>query len=69
MALQAEQLERLAEVLPLPQLRLPYVFDTDLGPEHVDVLADAVATGIAGLHQVPGAGAVRSAAPPDEATP
>ena len=32
-ALQREQLERLAELLPLPQLRLPYLFTADLGPE------------------------------------
>ena len=39
MGLQAEQLERLAEVLPLPQLRLPFVFDADLSREDVDDLA------------------------------
>lgn len=61
MALQAEQVARLAEILPLPQLHLPYVFDTDLGPEHVDVLADAVAAGVGRLHQVEGAGAVAAA--------
>lgn len=59
--LQAEQLDRLAQVLPLPQLHLPYVFDTDLGPEHTDQLARAVLDGIAGLHQVPGVGAVAGA--------
>ena len=37
--LQADQLARLAELLPLPQLRLPYVFATELGPEDVAVLA------------------------------
>ena len=31
-ALQAEQIDRLAELLPLPQLRLPYLFAADLGP-------------------------------------
>jgi anion-transporting ArsA/GET3 family ATPase len=38
-ALQAAQLARLADLLPLPQLRLPYVFTTDLGPDDVAVLA------------------------------
>ena len=36
MALQAEQVARLAETLPLPQLALPYLFDADLGPAQVD---------------------------------
>ena len=31
-ALQTEQVARLADLLPLPQLRLPYLFDADLGP-------------------------------------
>jgi Mrp family chromosome partitioning ATPase len=39
-ALQAEQVDRLAAALPLPQLRLPFVFTTDLGPAELDVLAD-----------------------------
>ena len=39
-ALQSEQLARLAEKLPLPQLRLPFVFTTDLGPAELDLLAD-----------------------------
>ena len=41
--LQAEQVDRLAELLPLPQLRLPFLFDADLGPDELDVLADAPA--------------------------
>lgn len=40
--LQAAQLARLAERLPLTQLRLPYVFATELGPDHVEVLAAAL---------------------------
>jgi anion-transporting ArsA/GET3 family ATPase len=40
--LQAAQLARLADMLPLPQLRLPYVFATELGPEDVAVLAAAL---------------------------
>ena len=41
-ALQAEQLARLAEMLPLPQLHLPFLFEADLGLPHVDVLAGAL---------------------------
>ena len=37
--LQAEQLERLAAALPLPQLHLPFLFGTSIGPPEVDVLA------------------------------
>lgn len=63
MALQTEQVQRLADMLPLPQLHLPYLFDTDLGPAATDVLARAVLDGVAGMHQVPGVGAVAGAAP------
>lgn len=38
-ALQAEQIERLATALPLPQLRLPYLFDAEIGPAQLDLLA------------------------------
>ncbi|HRW38194.1 MAG: hypothetical protein KDB04_08110 [Acidimicrobiales bacterium] len=48
-ALQAEQVERLREALPLPQLRVPYLFDADLGPEQLDLLAAAVLDGVAEL--------------------
>ena len=48
-ALQAEQMGRLAEDLPLPQLRLPYLFSTDLGPEQLEVLAGALADAIEAL--------------------
>jgi anion-transporting ArsA/GET3 family ATPase len=47
--LQAEQVARLAEALPLPQLRLPYLFDAELGPEQLDQLADAVLLAVDGL--------------------
>lgn len=40
MALQAEQLDRLAEQLPLEQIRLPFVFTTEIGPAELDLLAD-----------------------------
>ena len=41
--LQADQMRRLAEALSLPQLRLPFLFTTDLGRSEIDVLADALA--------------------------
>ena len=37
--LQQEQVTRLADALPLPQIHLPYLFDGDLDPVHIDVLA------------------------------
>jgi anion-transporting ArsA/GET3 family ATPase len=50
--LQSEQLERLAERLPLPQICLPYVFSADLGPQDVDELAAAFTSGIGQLVEV-----------------
>ena len=49
MALQAEQVARLREALPLPQLRLPYLFDAELGPTQLDALAAALLDGVAQL--------------------
>jgi Mrp family chromosome partitioning ATPase len=40
MALQAEQLDRLGERLPLPQLRLPFMFTTEIGPTELEELSD-----------------------------
>jgi anion-transporting ArsA/GET3 family ATPase len=40
--LQEEQVARLAEMLPLPQLHLPFLFTTDLGPTDVATLAGAL---------------------------
>jgi anion-transporting ArsA/GET3 family ATPase len=48
-ALQDQQLERLADKLPLPQIRLPYIFSADLGPADLDGLTAALVTGIEGL--------------------
>jgi dethiobiotin synthetase len=45
-ALQHEQLDRLGERLPLPQVRLPFLFEAEIGPEEVDVLAHAVLAGV-----------------------
>jgi anion-transporting ArsA/GET3 family ATPase len=52
-ALQDEQLARLSERLPLPQIHLPFLFKTDLARDDVHVLADAVLEGIAGLDALP----------------
>lgn len=41
-ALQREQIDRLRRELPLPQLRLPFVFRTDLDLEAMEGLADAL---------------------------
>jgi anion-transporting ArsA/GET3 family ATPase len=46
---QREQLDRLAEQLPLPRINLPLQFSTDLGPTHLDALVAALTTGI---HQI-----------------
>ena len=48
-ALQAEQVARLAERLPLPQLRLPFVFTTQIGPEELELLADRLLTEVEAL--------------------
>jgi anion-transporting ArsA/GET3 family ATPase len=48
-ALQAEQVARLADALPLPQLRLPFLFTTDIGPSEVDVLAGALGDAVRAL--------------------
>ena len=46
MALQAEQVGRLADALPLDQLALPYLFDAELGPSQLDQLATSLLEGI-----------------------
>jgi arsenite-transporting ATPase len=53
MALQAEQIGRLEEQLPLPQLRLPFLFTTDIGPRDLDVLARALLAEIEALAGLP----------------
>ena len=40
--LQDEQVDRLSDLLPLPQIRLPFRFTTELGLEDIQVLADAL---------------------------
>jgi anion-transporting ArsA/GET3 family ATPase len=46
---QLEQLDRLADELPLSRITLPLQFSTDLGPTHLDALVAALTTGI---HQI-----------------
>jgi anion-transporting ArsA/GET3 family ATPase len=41
--LQEEQVRRLAEALPLPQLHLPYMFTPEIGPLELDLLASTLA--------------------------
>ena len=47
--LQEEQLGRLGELLPLPQLRLPFQFKSDLGPDDLDLLARELRTCVEAL--------------------
>jgi anion-transporting ArsA/GET3 family ATPase len=47
--LQAAQTARLAEALPLPQLRLPHLFAHDVGPAGLDTLASAMTVEIGRL--------------------
>jgi anion-transporting ArsA/GET3 family ATPase len=47
--LQEEQVMRLADALPLPQIHLPAVFTTEIGPADVDTLAAAFKHAVAGL--------------------
>jgi anion-transporting ArsA/GET3 family ATPase len=48
-AVQAEQLDRLAGSLPLPQLQLPYLFGGGLGAAELTLLADALLDGVTAL--------------------
>ena len=50
--LQDAQVTRLADALPLPQLHLPFVFTTELGPPEVDILSRALASEIGRLRDV-----------------
>jgi anion-transporting ArsA/GET3 family ATPase len=47
--LQREQLGRLAAALPLPQLRLPFLFEADLGLTEIDRLAHVLADEVEAL--------------------
>ncbi|MCZ7535438.1 MAG: P-loop NTPase [Acidimicrobiia bacterium] len=48
-SLQLEQAERLSQMLPLPQIQLPFLFESEIHRPQVDVLAAALAAGIATL--------------------
>jgi len=61
--LHAEQTRRLADALPLPQLHLPFLFTTEIGRREIDVLADALAAGLAGLASPEPDGAAAPAQP------
>ena len=64
MALQAEQVDRLNEELPLPQLHLPFLFTADLDASDVDGLAHRLLAGIIELDPAAlGPGAATVAAP------
>jgi anion-transporting ArsA/GET3 family ATPase len=45
-ALQQEQIQRLGELLPLPQIELPFVFNPDITRDQLDTLAGAFTRGL-----------------------
>ncbi|MDZ7676734.1 MAG: ArsA-related P-loop ATPase [Acidimicrobiales bacterium] len=47
--LQGEQVARLSEKLPLPQLRMPFLFESEIGPDEVETLAHAMLDGLTSL--------------------
>ena len=51
--LQADQISRLGAELPLPQLSLPFLFSSDLGPTELELLASAAGSGIDALDSLP----------------
>jgi len=53
LTLQDEQVSRLADQLPLPQLRLPFLFTTEIGPAELDRLARALLADIDALARLP----------------
>jgi hypothetical protein len=52
MDLQVEQVGRLADQLPLAQIRLPFVFTTEIGPVELDELADRFLAEVEALPEV-----------------
>jgi hypothetical protein len=48
-AIQRHQADRLAQQLPLPQIRLPFLFTADLGLHEIETLADAFTAGVTAL--------------------
>ncbi|MHB8330431.1 MAG: ArsA-related P-loop ATPase, partial [Acidimicrobiales bacterium] len=51
--LQEQQLVRLAEELPLPQLRARFLFSADIGPEQIEQLAGDISAGVGRLGDQP----------------
>jgi hypothetical protein len=49
--MQAEQATRLAEALPLPQLWLPHLFAAEIGLPEIELLVDALETGLVHLRE------------------
>ena len=47
--IQLAQADRLAAALPLPQIRLPFLFSSEIGPAEIEQLADAFVDGLAAL--------------------
>jgi anion-transporting ArsA/GET3 family ATPase len=60
--LQDAQVARLADMLPLPQLRLPFLFTTELGPADVQTLAGVLGRELAAVGTVGTVGTVGEAA-------
>jgi arsenite-transporting ATPase len=52
--MQAEQATRLAEALRLPQLWLPHLFTAEIGLPEMDLLVDALETGVTYLREPSG---------------
>jgi anion-transporting ArsA/GET3 family ATPase len=52
-ALHEEQVGRLQAALPLPQVRLPFLFTTDIGPKELEALARCLLERIAALPGLP----------------
>jgi anion-transporting ArsA/GET3 family ATPase len=52
--LQEDQLDRLARELPLPQLRVPFLFTASIGPPELDALSAALEAGMTALHNPTG---------------
>ena len=46
---QREQVDRLSDQLPLPQIRLPFLFESEIGPAEVDALARAILADVESL--------------------
>jgi hypothetical protein len=49
---QAAQVARLASELPLAQLELPFCFSSELGPDELELLTDALEAAVAGPAEV-----------------